>query len=116
VSSIHLQFTGVQSKFKTENIENNNLAKFEIGKAILPTPMEFSTDHKGKNAAQVDFCFARFQCRLRDGPACVRNSQNRRVLVVMYPVFLKFAKPVCILKYSSWMEKDLKHSCLLKSR
>jgi hypothetical protein len=64
---------------------------------------------KGKNAAQVDFCFARFQCRLRDGPVCVRNSQNRRVLVVMYPAFLKFAKPVCILKYSSWMEKDLNH-------
>ena len=36
---MHLQFTGVQSKFKTENIENNNLAKFEIGKAILPTPI-----------------------------------------------------------------------------
>jgi len=42
---MHLQFTGVQSKFKTENIENNNLGKFEIGKAILPTPMKFSTDH-----------------------------------------------------------------------
>ena len=26
---------------------------------------------KGKNAAQVDF-FARFQCRLRDGPVCVK--------------------------------------------
>jgi hypothetical protein len=24
---------------------NNNLTKFEIGKAILPTPMKFSTDH-----------------------------------------------------------------------
>ena len=42
---MHLQFTGVQSKFKMENIENNNLAKFEIGKAILPTPMKLSTDH-----------------------------------------------------------------------
>ena len=42
---MHLQFTGLQSKFKTENIENNNLAKFEIGKAILPTLMKFSTDH-----------------------------------------------------------------------
>ena len=42
---MHLQFTGVQSNFKTENIENNNLAKFEIGKAILPTPMKLSTDH-----------------------------------------------------------------------
>jgi hypothetical protein len=30
---------------KTENIENNNLTKFEIGKAILPTPTKFSTDH-----------------------------------------------------------------------
>jgi hypothetical protein len=28
-----------------ENIENNNLKKFEIGMAILPTPMKFSTDH-----------------------------------------------------------------------
>jgi hypothetical protein len=45
VSSMHLQFTGVQSKFKTENIENNNLAKLEIGKAIVPTPMKFSPDH-----------------------------------------------------------------------
>ena len=42
---MHLQFTGVQSKFKTEIIENNNLAKLEIGKAILPTPMIFSPDH-----------------------------------------------------------------------
>jgi hypothetical protein len=30
---------------KTENIENNHLTKFEIGKAILPTPMKFSPDH-----------------------------------------------------------------------
>jgi hypothetical protein len=27
---------------------------------------------KGKSAAQVDFFFARFQCRLRDGPVCVK--------------------------------------------
>lgn len=53
--------------------------------------------------------FARFQCRLRDGPVCVWNSQNRRVLIVMYPAFLKFVKPVCILKCSSWIEKDLNH-------
>ena len=55
------------------------------------------------------FVVARFQCRLRDGPVCVWNSQNRRVLIVMYPAFLEFVKPVCILKYSSWMEKDLNH-------
>jgi hypothetical protein len=42
---MHLQFTGLQSKFKNEYIENNNLAKFEIGKAILPIPMKSSTDH-----------------------------------------------------------------------
>jgi hypothetical protein len=40
VSSMHLQFIGVQSKFKTENIENNYLAKFEIGKAILPMALQ----------------------------------------------------------------------------
>jgi len=64
---------------------------------------------KGKNAAQLDCFGVRFQCRLRDGPDCVWNNQNRRVLIVMYPAFLKFVKPVCILKYSSWMEKDLNH-------
>jgi hypothetical protein len=32
---------------------------------------------------------------------------NRRVLIVMYPAFLKAIKPGYILKYSSWMETDL---------
>ena len=61
---------------------------------------------KGKNAVQVDF-FCSFS--MSSAWCCVWNSQNRRALIVMYPAFLKFVKPICILKYSSWMEKDLNH-------
>ena len=31
---------------------------------------------KGKNAAQVDFFSSRFQCRLLNGPVCVKLSKS----------------------------------------
>ena len=55
-------------------------------------------------------CSSRFVCSFSMSSAwwtSLCESQNHRVLIVMYPAFLKAIKPGYILKYSSWMETDL---------